>query len=318
MNKVRKKDDIARNAVLKVFGGKEKYMRTWLGKIGFCVGKLLHSILVFALAVGVLSGLCPAKPAEAKSVSAFHANAIYCDGRYVYYIGIYSGVPYDGIRRLDTKTGKIKKIFEKEGKYYGIFEDIVVKGKYIYFTWNRKGAAVDEKYVYRIGKNGKNAKKLAAGCDIKLVGNRIYYTKCKVVNDKYDGVCTKPVGEASMKLDGSNKRSEKGIKYNWNSSSPDTAGDYRGNTTAVTGNYYYYFNNNFHDLMRIHLKTGKEKKLYTCDSDEKIDSVFVHKDAVIVRVSYNFDGVIYENIKLIYVSPKGKKKLLRDKLVLAG
>ena len=92
--------------------------------------------------------------------------------------------------------------------------------------------------MYRIGKNGKNAKKLAAGCDIKLVGNRIYYTKCKVVNDKYDGVCTKPVGEASMKLDGSNKRSEKGIKYNWNSSSPDTAGDYRGNTTAVTGNNY--------------------------------------------------------------------------------
>ena len=91
-------------------------MRTWFGKIGFCAGKLLHSILVFALAVGVLSGLCPAKPAEAKSVSAFHANAIYCDGRYVYYIGIYSGVPYDGIRRLDTKTGKIKKIFEKNGK----------------------------------------------------------------------------------------------------------------------------------------------------------------------------------------------------------
>lgn len=293
-------------------------MRTRLGKIGFYAGKLLHGILVFALAVGVLSGLCPAKPAKAKSVSAFHANAIYCDGRYVYYIGFYSFAPCDGIRRLDTKTGKIKKIFEKNGKNckHGIFEDIVVKGKYIYFTWNRKAiGAIDEKYVYRVGKNGKNAKKLATGCDIKLVGNRIYYTKCKVVNDKNDGVCTEPVGEASMKFDGSNKRSEKGIKYNWKSSSPDNAGGYSGKTTAVTGNYYYYFNNKSHDLMRVNLKTGKEKKLYTCNSDEKIDAVFVHKDAVIVRVFYNYSEFTYGNIKLIYVSPKGKKKLLRDKLI---
>ena len=44
--------------------------------------------------------------------------------------------------------------------------------------------------------------------------------------------------------------------------------------------------------MRVNLKTGKEKKLYTCNSDEKIDAVFVHKDAVIVRVFYNYSEQI--------------------------
>lgn len=262
--------------------------------------------------------MSPAKPAKAKTVKAFHANSIFYDGRYVYYTGSHGESPRDGIRCLDTKTGKIKKIFEKK-LIYGGFSDILVKGKYIYFIWNKKGGIVDEQYVYRVNKNGKKAKKLAIGCDIKLVGNRIYYTKCKLVNDKDDGICTETVGEASMNLDGSNKRREKGIKYSWKNSSPAMLVKYQDKTDLTTGNYYYYLKNNGRNLFRIHLKTGKEKKLYTCGVGEEIDSVYAHKDAVIFNVVYYPQN---ENtnpcMKKIYVSSKGKKKILRNKITLVG
>jgi len=281
-------------------------------KIGLCTKKGFHIVLVFALVVGMFGTFYPAKTAQAKTVSAIRTTTMYADGRYIYYTGDWGVGPLDGIRCLDTKTGKIKKIYKDTLSDGSDITDLVVKGNYIYFSRldsNKSGYWVY--YVYRIQKNGKNLKKLALGRDIKLVGNRIYYTKCK--KTKYD---MEPVNEASMKLDGSDKRNEKGMKYSWKASSPDRCSksyDVK-EITVTSGNYYYYLKNNSRTLMRMNLNTGKTKKLYTGGRNTEIYQIIAHKTDVCFYVLNKKN----QTLKKYYINADGKKILLHSNMGFAG
>lgn len=268
-------------------------------------------IMIFSLFVGSAVGVfVPPVKSLAKKVSAIRTTNMYCTGRYIYYTREYCEASDYGIMRFDTKTGKIKKIFgtKYKGKETFGFNHIIVKGKYIYLTWNHiYGTGAEKNYIYRIQKNGKRAKRLAVGCKPVLAGNRIYYTKCRLVD--LDGVkATTEVGPASMKLDGSDKRMEKKVKFSWKKSSP-AGGDKK---EATTGNNYYYTKKKSGKLMRMNLKTGKTNKVYTCGKGEKIDYIMVHKNAVLLILSGKSKKWGISFIK-VYVNQKGKKKKVLHK-----
>lgn len=278
------------------------------GRRGICLLVLL-SLLAGTLAMPAQS--------EAKTVSAEYLTNMYCDGRYVYYTGE-STEPPMGIMRLDTKTGKVKQIFRHwyKGKETNGFKNIAAKENYIYCMWDHMyGSGTQREYIYRIQKDGRNAKRLAVGCRPKIVGDRIYYTKCKVKVDIYDGVkYTETVGAASMKLDGSDKRMERGVKLSKKTSSAVSIA-YTEKKDAATGDNYYYLEDKSHKLMRLNLKTGKSNTVYRCESDEEVDYFMAHKSAVILILKCDpfEENEKYIDQKKVYVNQMGKKKVVLRK-----
>lgn len=128
-------------------------------------------------------------------------------GNYIYYAFEMSGVRM-GIRRYNIKTQESKEIcsYMLNGEETNGFYNISVKGNYIYAVWDQGyGTSEFKKYIYRIKKDGSKKQRLACGNNPVIIGNRIYYEKCKLVNESYSHTeSTEKI--YSMKLDGSNKK----------------------------------------------------------------------------------------------------------------
>lgn len=122
-------------------------------------------------------------------------------GNNVYYALGNDGVGY--IYRYNVSTGK-KSLFVKKPCYYnGMF----ISGKYLYFTVDNYGGSDGrDRYIYRIGLNGKGLKRLASGYSPVVIGNKVYYTgvsKVKEYRVIHDSALT---GIWQMSLTGSNKK----------------------------------------------------------------------------------------------------------------
>lgn len=179
------------------------------------------------------------------------------DGRYIFFsaAGFCSTEPF---MRLDTKTGKIKKIVSSmyKGNTTDGFQDISVKGKYIYCTWDIcHNNWTDTNYIYRISLKGKK-KRLACGDNPVIKGKRIYYDQMKIVKEDGDKWTEYTGKKYSMKLDGTDKREEKdtiSLKRRVGSKG----------ISVVKGKYKYYIGKNERTLYRKNIKNGKKIKLIT-------------------------------------------------------
>jgi hypothetical protein len=192
----------------------------------------------------------------------------YKSGRYIYYAYEMDGVRTDLIR-FDTKTKKKKSIvsYKYNGQSTNGFYNISVKGKYIYAVWDlNMGTDTAYECIYRFSKDGKSKKRLAIGCDLVIIGNRIYYEKEKKVLD-YTSSTGKKYYETvrtgklySMKLDGTDKKKE-GSTSNLTLKLRNAYSDY--NKTVTVGKYYYYIGNGGKTIYRKNTKTGKTNKVIT-------------------------------------------------------
>lgn len=239
-------------------------------------------------------------------------------GKYLYY-GINDGGTRDGINRLNTKNGKIEEIIHNDitgNDWTNGFRNLTVKGNYIYATWDQfAGSGGSQTYIYQIAKDGSSMKKLACGCEMVIVGNRIYYTKCKLYDDGYGGV-TVTAGKASMRLDGTRKRSEKRNKFQWKSSQQYLYDLYQKEIIGVykQGNYTYYTNSNGKKLIR-ESKSGIKKTIYQANGKYHITEIEVYDNYILVKVDAEVKWEDYTRIKcqVHFVKNNGRQqKLLKE------
>ncbi|BBF43865.1 hypothetical protein lbkm_2553 [Lachnospiraceae bacterium KM106-2] len=218
--------------------------------------RAMIGMLVLAMVVSVA---IPAV-AQGKTKVGTSADMACKSGRYIYYAYEMSGVRM-GIMRLDTKTNKKKQIvsYKYNGQESNGFYNISVKGNYIYATWDVfYGTAASERYIYRFTKDGKKRERLACGYNPMIIGNRIYYTKCKLTYDVYEGFSyTEDIGDYSMNLDGSQSRKES-VKRKYTSNN-----SFSQRKTTTVGNYQYYIGNKGKTLYRMNRKTKKKNVVIT-------------------------------------------------------
>jgi len=141
------------------------------------MGKTMKRLLALVICLALLvSG--SSKTSMAKMLkTGVETGYGYEVGKFVYY-----AFEQMGIRRYNIKTKKSQEIFSYKinGKESNGFYNIFVKGNYIYTVWNRYcGSDFDKTYIYRIAKDGSSSKRLACGNKPVIIGNRIYYEKCK-------------------------------------------------------------------------------------------------------------------------------------------
>lgn len=235
-------------------------------------------------------------------------------GKYLYY-GINGGGTRDGINRLNTKNGKIKEIIHNDitgNNWTNGFRNLTVKGNYIYATWDQfAGSGGSQTYIYQIAKDGSSMKKLACGCEMVIVGNRIYYTKCKLYDDGYDGV-TVTAGKASMKLDGTGKRTEKGNKFQWKFSQQYLYDLYQKEIISKfkQGNYIYYTSSNGKNLIRQN-KDGSKKIIYKAKGKYYVTGIEVYGNYILVTAESQTMS------QVVFVKNTGNDKKILKKWVLA-
>lgn len=267
------------------------------------MSRVLSFFLVLLFFIGVITE--GSTVAYAKNVNGVQLGHAYMDGKYLYYSADMASYP---IMRLDMETGKKKKIIDNKykGSYTYGFGNIIVKGKYIYAVWDQySGSDMSLPYIYRISKNGKSKKRLAMGSDFFIAGDRIYYTKCKVKSDEYGNLYLKDLGKMSMRLDGSNKKSEKGNKITCKT----LVGTEKNQKIKKDGKIYYITDGDSEEygrkLIQRDVKTGKKKTIYTAPKDGWI-SYFELRGKHILLEAYT-DGAKY---KVIYMKNNGKKRIL--------
>jgi hypothetical protein len=160
-------------------------------------------------------------------------------------------------------------------------------------------------YIYRISKDGKRVKKLAMGDNYFIKGDRIYYTKYKVAHYEFDSSWEygEVVGNASMKLNGTNKRSEASNTFKIKAIETYTSSiSYK----VVSGNYTYYLDGEFLEskkLIRENNKTGKTKVIYEVTGRKSIRWVNVIGNSLLVHVT----GGTGKD-KLVYMNNNGKNR----------
>lgn len=267
------------------------------------------SMIVILVSVSTFSA-----PVSAKTIEGEQLGRAYVSGRYLYYA--VDMVNYC-IMRLDTKTGKKVKIIDTKykGENTNGFYQICVKGNYIYALWDQYlGSDAALPYIYRISKDGKKAKKLAMGYDFVIKGNRIYYTKCKKSIDEYGNVGTQSLGNASMKLDGSGKKSEK-------SNAIQRKTKILSETTekAAESGYSYFLNadkNQYspNQLIRKNTKTGKKTVIYKTSGQQYISWAEVRGNAIVFSVYMISSG----RYKVYYMKNNGKNKILLKSGIAVG
>lgn len=251
--------------------------------------------------------------ASAKTITGEQLGRAFLSGRYLYYA--VDMVDYS-IMRCDTKTGKKVKIIgtKYKGKDTNGFYEICVKGNYIYALWDQNlGSDAGLPYIYRISKDGKKTKKLAMGKNFIIKNNRIYYTKCKKWIDEYGNVGTKSLGNASMKLDGSGKKSEKNISMKRN-----TKVLWQTTEKAVESAYTYYLDNGKNEfsptqLIRENTKTGKKTVIYKTSGQQTIGWAEIRGNSVIISVN-----VPSGKYKVYYMKMNGKNKILLKSGIAVG
>ncbi len=263
--------------------------------------------------VAFLISLFSYQETQAKTIKVEQATSMYSTGRYVYYVSGRNELP-TGVMRLDTKTGKKKEIFSHRlrGNETAGFSQVIVKGKYLYVVWDHiYGTGASLEYVYRISKDGKQAKCLGPGTSINIRGNRIYYRRCKV--ETYDDIkMTMLADQASMKLDGSDKRSEKGNTFRPIEKSPCLIGEgglEKNKKTASLGNHIYMIENQGKYLTHLDMKKGKQKQIYKAKAGWIVQGAYIHKNAIFVIIR---DSAC-QNFRRIYMNTNGKKEKTMSK-----
>lgn len=236
-------------------------------------------------------------------------------GRFLYY-SYNAGGTRDGIIRLDTKTGKKKTIIQNsmaDSSWTNGFRNLTIKGKYIYATWDKySGTDGALNYIYRISKDGSSMKELACGCDMVLKGKRIYYSKCKYIDDGYGGY-TEIVGKASMKLDGTDKRSEKGNKFSWKSSKCEIYDLYTKEIKEYrNGKYKYYPTADGKKLIRKS-NSGNAKTVFKVTGKYRLYAIEVHGDMLLVQCDNNSN----HKSRVYFVKNSGSEKRLLKEWVQA-
>lgn len=236
--------------------------------------------------------------AFATSVGAAIRPSFACKSGKAIYFAFNSGTSSTGIKKLSTKTGKVKKVFNrKKIKKSVAYNDVSAKGKYVFFTASI-GKSTNT-YIYRVKKDGKKIKKLAAGRNLVIIGNRIYYDQVKTfslkdqnkVNASGFRTTMAPTGRIySMKFNGKDKRLEDSI----NADDGDVSTRLVGRTT---GGRFIYISKNGKKLLS---KKGR-----------KVRSILKTPYTIIqFRVSGGYAIVKIKRGKKIYgyaVSAGGKK-----------
>ena len=165
------------------------------------------------------------------------------------------------IKCYNTKTKKVKTILDTSKGGIG-FSNLTVKGKYIYFTWNRyPGSEAAEFYVYRMNLNGKKRKKLACGTEPVIAGNKVIYLKCKRYRSPELGnYVTKTTNDRYvMSLKGKNKKKYSKIS----TKSVDVSRYYGNSSTGNLGGYVYTLDSNQTSITRENVKTDKIKTIFS-------------------------------------------------------
>lgn len=207
---------------------------------------------------------------------------MYKSGKYIYYIS--EGTGTNKIIKYNIKTEKKKVLLSAKLTNYETkrFTSITGKGKYIFFSWDRakKGEFYENEYIYRMTKDGKNIKRLAAGENAVIQRNRIYYKKNKVVKENGRTETKYTEKTYSMKLDGSDKRKEKNVKIKARSG----GGYHMASLRPVTkGKYICAMDMN--DFCIINKNTGKVKEIMSFSKKDYCIDFYVSKDYVMFRKS---------------------------------
>lgn len=203
------------------------------------------------------------------------------DGNYIYYAYERSGIRM-GIMRLNPKNGSKKQIFsyKYKGKPTNGFEDLTVKGSYIYATWDMGyGSSPYQPYIYKIRKDGKGSKRLTIGSCPVIAGGYIYYIEHQKSKYEYWG---KTGYICRMNLDGSGKKRLKyvgrnlarlftvGNEIRYSTSytvNENFLGDLNANSdtgkVTVNGCEYYFVKSGYKKtaIYRKNLKTGKKNRV---------------------------------------------------------
>lgn len=278
-------------------GIKIKFIELRRGNMDKKIKRLVVLVVCLSLMMLEVFSISKAKTGKVGAETGYG----YEDGKYVYYAFEMDGVRM-GIRRYNTKTKESKEIFSYKinGKESNGFYNISVKGNYIYAVWDQYyGTGASETYIYRIAKDGSKSKRLACGDKPVIIGNRIYYEKCKVVLTEYGTKETVKTGKMyTMKLDGSNKKKAGSVKIKKLSSSI-----YSGEKTDIINGYSYFIKGK--SLYREKVNNGKTKKLMTCSNG--VTAFYVCGHYILVRGSYNHGYKMAAYI--IKTNGKGKRKL---------
>lgn len=222
--------------------------------------KVLSSLLAIIVLVTFIPIVAtPPKVAQAKKV--YKAAGYACaSGNKVFFLADND----TKIKCYNAKTKKVTTVLDSsvEGHFTRGFSDLSIKGKYIYFVWNKfQGSEAGEVYVYRMNFNGKKRTKLACGANPIIAGNKIVYLKCKrsynsavgaYITESTDTIC-------SMSLNGKNKKkcSEVATK------SVNVYKYYGDTSTGNLNGYVYTLDSDQTSITRKNTKTNKTKTIFS-------------------------------------------------------
>ena len=265
--------------------------------------RVVSSLLAIILLVTFLPIVAaPTSTAEAKKVYKAPGDAC-ASGRYVFFLAEND----TQIKRYDTKTKKVKVILDSsvDGSFTRGFSTLSVKGKYIYFSWNKyPGSEAVEAYVYRMNFNGKSRKKLACGHTPIIVGNKIVYIKNKKSYDANFGrYITNSTGKTySMSLTGKNKKKCSAV-----STKAVTISSYYGSkSTGNLSGSVYTLNSDNTSITRKNVKTGKKTKIY---SNKNGITGFSVAGKYIYITCYTQKNTAQTSAYITKLNGKGKKKV---------
>lgn len=226
--------------------------------------------------------------ANTTTLTGIQAGNIYKYGKHVYYTHPKSGDIYS----YDTNKKKVTKVFENKGQGSG-YSSLIVLDKFIYTIYNEISGGAHVKSLHRITKYGETDLQLAGTVwdNFTMVKDKLYYNKTKTdVNGKMKKGMFMMIG-----LDGGDLLPADDITVKRSKSSAIAL--YANKSSSVskkTGKLKYTLTKGGKQL-----KQGK-KVIYTASKSKPINSVYAHKDAVILACG--------GSKTLIYMDKNGKKK----------
>lgn len=192
-----------------------------------------------------------------------------------------------------------------EGKSTLGFQQLAIKGKYVYSTIILKKRKVKylETYICRISKESGKIKLLARGANPIIKGNKIYYDRQKKIKTEY-GYYTIFTGEKySMNLRGKNKKVSKEIKVT------EKQGEI--NNPVYTKKYKYYISKDDKALYKKNRETGEKVKIYK--TDNAINYFSLDKNYLLICDYKQDERIGYSGSEDYYImKTNGKKKILVD------
>lgn len=222
--------------------------------------RVLSSLLAMIVLVTFIP-IVATPPKEAQAQKVYKAGGYACaSGNKVFFLAEND----TQIKCYNAKTKKVTTVLDSsvDGHFTRGFSDLTVKGKYIYFVWDKfQGSEAGEVYVYRMTLDGKKRTKLACGANPIIAGNKIVYLKCKRSYDSYVGAyITESTNTiCSMSLNGKNKKkcSEVATK------SVNVYKYYGDTSTGNLGGYVYTLNSDQTSITRKNTTTNKTKTIFS-------------------------------------------------------